>query len=85
MSFQRHFKRNEIWLVSKGSCEINYSLNDPNKRKSVVLKKFDYFHVPLKQWHQIVNPFDEPCHIIEIQYGDVVTEEDIERFEYYKS
>ena len=22
MSFQRHFKRNEIWLVSKGSCVI---------------------------------------------------------------
>ena len=25
MSFQRHFKRNEIWLVSKGSCVVNYS------------------------------------------------------------
>ena len=33
MSFQRHFKRNEIWLVSKGSCEINYSKDDPNNRK----------------------------------------------------
>ena len=29
MSFQRHFERNEIWLVSKGSCEINYSKDDP--------------------------------------------------------
>ena len=25
MSFQRHQKRNEIWLVSKGSCEVFYS------------------------------------------------------------
>ena len=25
MSFQRHFKRNEIWLISKGSCIVSYS------------------------------------------------------------
>ena len=25
MSFQKHFKRSEIWLVSKGSCIVNYS------------------------------------------------------------
>jgi len=84
MSFQRHFKRNEIWLVTKGSCEINYSKNEPNKRKSVTLKKFDYYHVPLMQWHQITNPFDEPCHLIEIQYGEAVIEDDIERLDYYK-
>ncbi len=84
MSFQRHFKRNEIWLVSKGSCEINYSKDDPNNRKSITLKKFDYYHVPLKEWHQITNPLNEPCHIIEIQYGKVLDEEDIERLDYYK-
>ena len=83
MSFQRHFKRNEIWLVSKGSCEINYSKDDPNNRKSITLKKFDHYHVPLKEWHQITNPFNEPCHIIEIQYGEVLDEEDIERLDYY--
>ena len=84
MSFQRHFKRNEIWLVSKGSCVINYSKGDPDNRKSVTLKKFDYYHVPLKEWHQITNPFNESCHIIEIQYGEVLDEEDIERLDYYK-
>lgn len=84
MSFQRHLKRNEIWLVSKGSCEVNYSKDDPNKRESSILEKFDYFHVPIKEWHQITNPFDKPCHIIEIQYGLEVIEEDIERIDYYK-
>ena len=84
MSFQRHFKRNEIWLVSKGSCEINYSKDDPNKRESTTLKKFDYFHVPIKEWHQITNPSDKPCHLIEIQYGEAVVEDDIERISYYK-
>ena len=83
MSFQRHFKRHEIWLVSKGSCEVNYSKDDPDNRKSVTLGKFDYYHVPKKEWHQITNPYENPCHIIEIQYGAAVVEDDIERVDYY--
>jgi mannose-6-phosphate isomerase-like protein (cupin superfamily) len=31
------------------------------------------------EWHQLTNPFDIPCIIIEIQYGDKCVEEDIER------
>jgi cytidyltransferase-like protein len=85
MSFQRHFKRNEIWLVSKGSCEINYSKNNPTERESIQLNKFDHYLVPVGEWHQITNPFDETCHLIEIQYGEECSEEDIERREYYKS
>ena len=84
MSFQRHFKRSEIWLVSKGSCVINYSKDSPDNRNSITLNKFDQYNVPLEEWHQITNPFDQPCHIIEIQYGEAVIEEDIERVEYYK-
>ena len=85
MSFQRHFKRNEIWMVSKGSCIVNYSETSPNKKLNTTLKKFDHFIVPLGQWHQIINPFDEPCHLIEIQYGEACIEEDIERTEFYTS
>tara|TARA_B100000212_G_scaffold74276_1_gene52425 strand:- start:199 stop:969 length:771 start_codon:yes stop_codon:yes gene_type:complete len=83
MSFQKHFKRNEIWLVSKGSCVVNYSEHDPDKRNSVTLKKFDQYNVPVGEWHQITNPFKEKCHIIEIQYGEACVEDDIERVEYY--
>lgn len=83
MSFQRHFKRSELWLVSEGSCVVNYSTSEPDKRKSIQLNKFDHYFVPLMEWHQITNPFDKPCHIIEIQYGHECTEDDIERLEYY--
>jgi len=83
MSFQKHFKRNEIWMVSKGSCLINYSLDDANNKKNIKLEKFDHFLVPVGQWHQITNPYDKACHIIEIQYGEACYEEDIERLEYY--
>ena len=83
MSFQRHTQRDEIWLVSKGSCEVIYSKNDPNVKTKVILKKFDNFNVLRNEWHQITNPFDEDCRIIEIQYGDSVIEDDIERLNYY--
>lgn len=83
MSFQKHFKRNEIWLVSKGSCIVNYSNDDPNNKSNIQLNKFDHYLVPVGEWHQITNPFDKPCHIIEIQYGEECIESDIERKEYY--
>jgi len=84
MSFQKHFKRSEIWLVSKGSCVVNYSKDNPDDRKTIKLKKFDHYIVPVGQWHQITNPFDKPCHLIEIQYGEACIEEDIERVDYYE-
>ena len=83
MSFQRHFKRNEIWLVSKGSCIVNYSKDDPNNKNNIQLNKFDNYLVSVGDWHQITNPFNEVCHIIEIQYGEQCIEEDIERTEFY--
>lgn len=83
MSFQKHFKRSEIWLVSKGSCVVNYSKDDPDNRSDIQLNKFDHYLVPVGEWHQITNPFDLPCHLIEIQYGEACIEEDIERTDYY--
>ena len=41
MSFQKHFKRHEIWLVSQGSCVVNYSKEKPENRENVTLNKFD--------------------------------------------
>ena len=83
MSFQKHFKRSEIWMVSKGSCIVNYSKNDPDEKENIQLNKFDHYLVPLGEWHQITNPFEEACHLIEIQYGEECVEDDIERTEYY--
>jgi len=84
MSFQRHFKRSEIWMVSKGSCIVNYSKDDPDNKQNIKLNKFDHYLVPLGEWHQITNPFEETCHLIEIQYGKECVEDDIERVEYYQ-
>jgi cytidyltransferase-like protein len=84
MSFQKHFKRSEIWMVSKGSCIVNYSKDDPDNKQNIKLSTFDHYLVPVGEWHQITNPFDVACHLIEIQYGEECVEDDIERTEYYQ-
>lgn len=83
MSFQKHFKRSEIWLVSEGQCVVNYSKDSPDKKEKIKLEKFDHYFVPVEEWHQITNPYKETCHIIEIQYGEECEEEDILRTEMY--
>ncbi len=84
MSLQKHFKRSEIWLVSHGKCLINYSKKSPDKVKEVILNKHESIHINLGDWHQITNPYNEVCKIIEIQYGEETSEEDIERHSYYE-
>ena len=80
MSFQRHLKRNEIWLVSEGECEVNISIdNSSENAEKIILKKFDHLIVPVLKWHQIINHTENQTHIIEIQYGDECIEDDIER------
>ena len=83
ISYQRYFKRSEMWFVSKGRLNVKHSFSSPENFQVHTLEKDQFFHVKQGDWHQAYNPFDEACHIIEIQYGDETTEDDIERLEYY--
>ena len=85
MSLQKHHKRSEIWLVSQGKCLVNYSKISPDEIEEITLNKHNSLHVELGDWHQITNPFNKTCKIIEIQYGKETVEEDIERHSYYKN
>jgi len=84
LSFQRHFHRSEIWFVSSGQCLVNYSEKSADDYEEINLKTEDNFFIKKEAWHQIINPYDQPCHIVEIQYGGKTTEEDIERLRYFK-
>lgn len=84
ISYQRHFKRNEIWYVSKGECHIKRSETAPENFIITTVQAGDQpVLIPRLSWHQIYNTADIPCHIIEIQYGEETNEDDIERLEYY--
>lgn len=84
LSYQRHFHRSEIWFVSKGQCEINFSKGNNETFKTTTLLKSQIFIVEKQMWHQIINTTKNPCHIIEIQYGEKTTESDIERLRLYE-
>ena len=85
MSLQRHFKRDEIWFVSQGQCIVNFSEKSSSQTKEFHLRKHDSFSVKKNEWHQITNPFNEECKIIEVQYGEKIDEDDIERHSYYEN
>ncbi len=74
LSMQKHKLRSEYWFVVKGSCivETEHSAMQVHAHDEKV-------KIPVDTWHRLGNPFDEPCHIIEIQYGANCIEEDIER------
>lgn len=83
ISYQRHFKRSEIWYVRSGEGHVRYSHTQPHKHETLKLFKDDIFVVKQGTWHQLYNVSDHELIIIEIQYGEETTEEDIERLEYY--
>jgi mannose-6-phosphate isomerase-like protein (cupin superfamily) len=56
MSFQRHKKRNEIWFVSKGSCLVKHSRDNPDNPEDIKLSTEEVFHVKQGDWHQLINP-----------------------------
>ena len=78
LSNQRHFLRSEHWYVLKGKCIIDTEYN--NRKDTTTLdactKGYD---ISYNVWHKASNPFDEHCHILEVQYGEKCVEEDIER------
>jgi cytidyltransferase-like protein len=79
LSMQRHQHRSEYWIVSEGTAIVNSTMTGGYALPSVRLTKHDEYKVPVNEWHQLTNPFDIPCRIVEIQYGEQCFEEDIER------
>ena len=79
ISMQKHFKRNEYWIVSEGKCHYNAMMDNGYALPTKVLEKHNSTSVEIACWHQVTNPYESPCRIVEIQYGIECKEEDIER------
>lgn len=79
LSMQRHRQRSEYWIVSEGTALINSKLSGGYFLPSVEINAHSSHIVPKNEWHQLTNPFDTPCKIVEIQYGENCDESDIER------
>ena len=77
LSMQRHFKRSEHWYVLKGKCDIVTEYDGSIMR--VIKRPNEEYIIGQEVWHQGQNNYDEPCHILEVQYGSECIEADIER------
>jgi len=73
LSMQRHAKRNEYWLISEGEATVY------NGDEELTVDKHDNLSISVGEWHQLSNKTDKPLKIIEIQYGTLCDEADIER------
>lgn len=73
LSMQRHADRAEYWLITEGECKVE------KEHGAMFVRRHETVHIPRGDWHQLSNPFTEPCKLVEIQYGARCVEEDIER------
>jgi cytidyltransferase-like protein len=73
LSMQRHEHRAEYWLVTEGNCRVETEYD------SQIVNRHGTVKISTDEWHQLSNPFDQPCRIVELQYGARCSEEDIER------
>lgn len=79
LSMQRHSDRAEHWFVAEGRATV-YGINVKSDYEVIgVYEQFQSIHIRRTEWHQLSNESNQPLKIIEIQYGNNCTEEDIER------
>ena len=75
LSYQKHFRRREHWLVVRGRALVTREGRDYGLRPG------DSIDIPIKAGHRIANPGREKLVFIEIQQGDYFGEDDIERLQ----
>jgi D-beta-D-heptose 7-phosphate kinase/D-beta-D-heptose 1-phosphate adenosyltransferase len=80
LSMQRHNDRNEFWFIAEGQATV--MTIDPASTDAESLGEFtahESLFVNQQQWHQLINETDQCLKVIEIQYGVMCSEADIER------
>jgi len=77
LSDQRHSFRSEHWYILSGTLRMDTEFN--NRKESLCLYQNSTYVVDVGVWHKAINETNQPCHILEVQYGDKCIEEDIER------
>jgi mannose-1-phosphate guanylyltransferase/mannose-6-phosphate isomerase len=75
MSLQLHHHRAEHWIVVSGTARITRG------EETFLLEENQSTYIPLGTKHRIENPGKIPLHIIEVQSGPYLGEDDIVRFE----
>ena len=75
LSLQRHRRRSEHWVIVAGTAKVTRE----NEVYQVHTNESTF--IPINTKHRLENPGEELLQIIEVQSGDYLEEDDIERFE----
>jgi mannose-1-phosphate guanylyltransferase/mannose-6-phosphate isomerase len=75
LSLQMHHHRAEHWIVVQGTARITCG------EKTFLLSENESTYIPIGATHRIENPGKVPLHIVEVQSGSYLGEDDIVRFE----
>jgi mannose-1-phosphate guanylyltransferase/mannose-6-phosphate isomerase len=75
LSLQSHKRRSEHWVVVSGTATVT------NGEKTYTVEKNQSTYIPIGSKHRLENCGSDPLHIVEIQVGDYLGEDDIQRYE----
>ena len=75
LSLQMHHHRAEHWIVVQGTARIRRG------DEEIMLTEDQSTYIPLGTLHRLENPGKIPLHLIEVQSGSYLGEDDIVRFE----
>ena len=75
LSLQNHQHRSEHWIILSGIADV--TLGDEVLR----MERDQTVFIPKTVKHRIANPGDDPLRFVEVQVGQILDENDIERFE----
>jgi mannose-1-phosphate guanylyltransferase/mannose-6-phosphate isomerase len=75
LSLQMHHHRSEHWVVVSGTAEVTIN------GEARLVTENQSVYIPLGAWHRVRNPGHIPLHMIEVQSGPYLGEDDIVRTE----
>jgi mannose-1-phosphate guanylyltransferase/mannose-6-phosphate isomerase len=75
LSLQSHRQRSEHWVVVSGTATVT------NGDEVLTVHKNQSTYIPIGAKHRLENHGTESLHIVEIQVGDYLGEDDIQRYE----
>ncbi len=74
LSLQMHHHRAEHWIVVSGTARVT------RDKEEILLSENQSTYIPLGATHRLENPGKLPLHLIEVQSGSYLGEDDIVRF-----
>jgi mannose-1-phosphate guanylyltransferase len=75
LSLQLHRRRSEHWVVVSGTAKVT------NGDEESLVRSNESTFIPAGHRHRLENATEQPLVIIEVQSGDYLGEDDIERFD----